>query len=464
MPTDEVKDSAQPLRPASPPMPLGQLEDTAPPPERPATPPLPTASPGADGEGVGGVMVQGAPEVLEFQAADAEDIAVRAELEPAALDEEVAATIAAAEAEDERPPTPPIIRRASPAPTSLRPEEVDGPQGDEAEMAMDLDVGDETGAGPSRPSERGAAPSTSPALGKRGGEASVPDSVDRATPPNAPKRPRRTYTTPLPPALSHLLHPPTSVLYITNLRRPLLIPTLHEYVFASSSASSSRLLPEPRVPFASADHPGLWLSGVKDHAYAAFDTTEDATAAAERIEGRLWPEEVSSSASAKLKVQFVPDERVEELVREEEAAWARGRQKLNLEIKRGEDGRDWDFVLVGSGGLGGVVGRGGRGDGRAAGPDVSARQGGGGPAPRGPVNVRPPGRSSFVTPVTGSNGLRGAYADRKNSVELFGSRDQGASFGRRGPPGMDQRRLGQPMQRTTVRPPLAYREGPGAAR
>lgn len=284
--------------------------------------------------------------------------------------------------------------------------------------------------------------------------------------PEPTKRPRKAYTTPLPASLSHLLHPPTSTMYITNLRRPLIHSALHDYLFPTSSPPSDRL-PSPKPPFASADHPNLWLSGVKDHAYATYPSIEAALAEAERIEAQKWPEETGEQ----LHVEFIPDELVRGLVEREEFAWASGRQKLTLRIKPPED-EDGEVLIELQGG--GAIGSTSR-MGRTGAPAVGLAR----PPPPGLVRphqpllsgtnaIRPPPPPGAPTGPSAGLGIRGRAVPPRvarpenGDVPVRPGPGPGVGFGRGGGARTAEGRLVNPMRRTKLRPGLFWKEGPGA--
>jgi hypothetical protein len=223
---------------------------------------------------------------------------------------------------------------------------------------------------------------------------------------------------PLPAPLAHLPHPPTRVLYISNLRRPLLLADLHAYLSCSA-------LPDVRaqLPFANASYPGLWLSGVKDHAYAGYESAEDAIATAIRVHGTTWPE----GTGAPLEVQFVDPAQVPDLIRREAAAWTDGRQRLALTLNDGLFGLE-------------SAGAGGPQPGRLA---FGLARGG----PAGQVPVRGPAADREKLR---SNGPTTPYA-------RLPGRDRPGN-GVHAPSGRGALRY------TRTRPTLAYREGPGAAK
>lgn len=310
--------------------PADPIKDAAIPPKEISDSNPPAISEGVHPEKeVGHVMVEGSPEKaseirqLEAEIIKSPETQIIADLQPAALDPEVAAIIAEEEMKDTIPPSPEPIRSLSPLPVSAstETERIQTPPLDDV-----LDLGEDEGSK------------------KR------PRDVDMAP---APKRPRRRNFPPLPESLSHLIHPPTTCIYISNLRRPLLLPALHEYLFpdldgpeSASSSKPSTLLPSPRNPFSSEEHPNVWLSGVKSHAYAIFESVDQALLTVKRIEGKQFPEETG----AELKIEFVDEDEITRLVEREEQAWANGRQKLDLKVAKEEDG-GYRFTLEGAGNI-----------------------------------------------------------------------------------------------------------------
>lgn len=438
---------------------------------------------------VGYGMLDGAnerAEEIDKQAGDAVKT-TDLDLEPACLDSEVAAVFAKEEAKALLPPTPPAVRSISPMPVSRaasprRPDE-------EREMSIEVDT-------PDVASERSHTPLAPSAPVRKS---------SRSSSSAPPRQKRRTERLSLPASLSHLVHPPTCTLYITNLRRPLVHSALHDHLFPSSTppGPSSRL-PPPRQPFAGENFPGLWLSGVKDHAYASFLSEEDALEAAERVEGEKWPEDTGAA----LHVEFVQDDLVQGLVQEEERAWMNGRQKLGLQIHK-DDGAETGYRFEFTGGNAGDA----RGFVPLARPIA-------GPAPTGPSAIRKP---PVAVPLSGlgphasrstqpeqatrpdaphnaptgpsrPNGVFGRGVDGNMSIRGRGGPGFGPSHMSRPPAdngygsraGRDDRdvrgvvvppgsslivdagsgkeagRLVRPVRRTTTRPFLTWREGPGA--
>ncbi|GMK59504.1 hypothetical protein CspeluHIS016_0801100 [Cutaneotrichosporon spelunceum] len=219
---------------------------------------------------------------------------------------------------------------------------------------------------------------------------------------------------PLPASLSHLAtsHPPSSVLYVSNLRRPLLLSALHDYL------SPTTLPNNPSLPFAHVDYPGLWLSGVKDHAYAGYDTATTALQVAERVHGQVWPER-----GAALGVQFVDPAQVNGLMEKEEAAWG-SRQRLVL-VSEQEDG-EWRFDVA---------------------PPATETRRSGGLANPNPASSAPPASAT-------------ADHDRKTLADRLAN----PLANSQNPPPKeegDKDKLGR-IRRTHAQPSLEFREGPGA--
>ena len=411
-------------------------------PEVPFTSDAPAVVP--DGKGVGDSMVDGEEEAELGKATAVEPAEEKAvdDLQPMALDSDFAEVVTRIEVDEreegsgERKITPPPTREEEPAPVA---------SGSRSPPRLDARPTASNGREAPRPAPRPAPRDDAPAVGMDD-RPSKRSREDDDEPPS--KRFRSTYTTSLPRSLSHLSHPPTSNLYITNLRRPLLIPALHDYLLPARHPAD--LLPTPKGPFASDEHPGLWLSGVKDHAYATYPSVEDALETAEKIEGVVWPEDTGD----KLHVEFIPDEELRGLVEREEFAWATGRQKLSLSITQDDDG-DVRFELVGGGAIGGSRGLGQRGS-------VPGLSGAPAEPPRGPAVVPLSGANSIGAPTGPSRGLpirgRGGFGPPLG----LGRSDPGMDGGRFGRPGSGaEGRIANPMKRTMVRPSLFYREGPG---
>ncbi|WRT68630.1 uncharacterized protein IL334_005608 [Kwoniella shivajii] len=347
------------------------LSPTPSPPTRLSPLPAPTGEEKKEEEKeVGRAMVDGYPEnpVSEHRKSPATEDKIL-ETEPAAFDKEVAEVIAKEESKDALPPTPSPPKRLSPLPVQ-----------DEEDMQID----DEDDKDPEHTDQQ-------------------PESSNNKRPrspsplPNKTKRARLS----LPPSLSHIHHPPTSVLYVTNLRRPLLHSALHSYL--NPSTSSTAHFPPARMPFSSNDFEGLWLSGVKDHAYVTYPSVEEAIKLAERIDGKQWPEDTGDV----LNITFIPEGKLLGLVEREELAWSTGRQKLTLNISQSDgDGGDWKYELVGSGGLGRTpapIIKGGQA--RDGVPMAVPLTGGpGGSIPRGP-RIAPLTGVNAIAPVRGERGM-----------------------------------------------------------
>lgn len=420
-------------------------------------------------EGVGHAMVEGAAETAEEIHEKLEEEVENAKTEvtqPAVLDEVVAELVTREEIKEKLPPTPSPPRAISPAPPSAQRSRAASTDRKDEKMGVEVEPsnGVQTPPLPSaaQPGDADDYAGHSSKRPRDDGKSSSPGPSKRA-------RPAKTYNTPLPRSLSHLLHPPTSTIYITNLRRPLLLSTLYDYIDPSLPMQEG-ILPSPRAPFQSEDTPGLWLSGIKDHAYATYPSVEEALEVVERIENVKWPEDTGSE----LHVEFIPDEKVFELVQKEEIAWSNERQKLSLRIEKGEGG-DWDFRL--EGGMASANGQRGppalpgaarmpsgqAGFGDRRGPALSganAIMGRAPPnAPMGPGSMRSrPGQG--VAP--GRNGDMGRFGRDQPPLGpgRYGRDGALPPRGDSGRPG--QGRFGNGDKVTRARPGLIWREGPGA--
>jgi hypothetical protein len=427
-------------------------------PDQAAPPPPPPLHSEKEEEGVGHVMVEGESATAEV------DAEMQASIQPAALDSEVAKVVAEEEMKDSNPSIEPT--------TSVEVEKhisesrVHTPDLDQDEDVLDLGEEVETK--------------------KRQRD----DEISKA-----PKRPKRQFR-PLPDGLKHLIHPPTTCLYISNLRRPLLLSALHEYI--TPSEQQSPLLPPPKAPFANTEYPNTWLSGIKSHAYAVYDTVEIAIEVAKKIDGKVFPEDTGGE----LKVDFVDEDEITRLVQREEAAWLGGRQKLELKITKPDEGEGtgykFDFSGGTSNGNGNENGR--PMNGRPAPPPLAGRRAPvavpltginatpvGNRYPQGPGGRQAEGSSRFPSGPGGPGGpggrgmMGGGPGQGRDGRGLPPHLDQrgGGSRGndfRPGPGGFSNDRgggsrggggfrssgPGDGERRTKVKPELTWREGPRA--
>ena len=423
--------------------------------ETPATAAAETDQPSdaeANEEGVGHAMVEGAEEtakeIQEKVDAAAEAAKEGDDVVPKVFDEEVAEVIRREEIKEQMDVTPSPARAISPAPPSGQ-VSVEGSRRSTPTLPSATDQ-------PRTPPTRVETPPRAETSKRDRDEADEVDQADDEPGPSKKQKAATAYDTPLPESLSHLLHPPTNVLYITNLKRPFTVGVLHDYLDLPSDASdeSSSVLPPSKGPFASDQYPGLWVSGVKTHAYAVFPSTPLALAAAKGVEGDKWAE----GNNAVLHVEFIPADRVRDLVEREEAAWANGRQKLSLRIEKTSSG--YDFTHNGGTSLwtnGRAPPGPANGFGRAApGSGAGAGFNGGFRDRRLSVGRAPPGAPSGPSGMrTGPNGYSPVVLER-------GGRSTG--YGRDGPirGGFVGASSGPGLRRTSARPSLTYREGPAA--
>jgi len=301
-------------------------------------------------EGVGHVMVEGTEE----------ESAAQASIQPAALDPEVAKVVAEEEMKDDIPtpePEPEPEPTTTTATTGMEEKHVSESRVHTPDLDNDEDIMDS------------------------GEEVETRKRMRDEDMEKAPKRPKRQFRS-LPSDLSHLIHPPTTCLYISNLRRPLLLSALHEHL--TPSLHQSPLLPPSKGPFSNPEYPNVWLSGIKSHAYSVYDTVESAIEVAIRINGKIFPEDTGGE----LKVDFVDEDEITRLVQKEESAWLGGRQKLELKISKHEEG--YKFELIG-----GVTGN---GNSNGSGRPMNGR---------GSAAPPPPGRrqAPVAVPLTGINAM-----------------------------------------------------------
>lgn len=327
-------------RPQTPPLAQGPSMPLA-----PSTPPLPTSN-----EGVGSVMVDGYPEALEQQDAELKDDVDMVETQPKAFDEEVAKEVTREEGKVALPLTPtPPPRSLSPLPVEEEEKEEQKEEGAERKFGAQL----KTKSQPSAPVESNAKIEEDMQIASPSPQSPADKKRLLSSSPAPPAKKSRT-TNETTEAFPHAIHPPTSTLFISNLKRPFMHSALHEHLFSTTPVSSPPTLPPARAPFASDEYPGLWLSGVKDHAFAVYPSVEEALAAAQRIDNVQWPEDTGSA----LTIEFIADDKLLALVQEEEQAWTNGRQKLNLKVIKRDDG-GFEFIHEGVGNLGRAPMRGG---------------------------------------------------------------------------------------------------------
>lgn len=216
-PAPDVAAEPSPSRPQTPPL----AQDSSAP-LAPSTPSLPTSD-----KGVGSVMVDGYPEALEKQAAEVKDDADMVETQPKALDEEVAKEVAKEEGKAVLPLTP------SPPPRSLSPlpvEEEKKEEQREEEAERKFEAQSETKSEPSAPVEKDAKVQEDQQIAPPSPQS--PADKKRPLPPSpAPPAKKSRTTDEVPIAFSHAIHPPTSTLFISNLKRPFMHSALHEYLF-----------------------------------------------------------------------------------------------------------------------------------------------------------------------------------------------------------------------------------------
>ncbi|KAI4956286.1 hypothetical protein J4E91_000497 [Alternaria rosae] len=107
------------------------------------------------------------------------------------------------------------------------------------------------------------------------------------------------------------LHPVTSALYIRNFMRPLRLEPLRAHLVSLASPPSTS--PDPTIVET------LFLDALKSHALVLFSTKTAASRVRASLHGSIWPPEGNRK---ELWVDFVPDEHVEDWIKEEEDAAA----------------------------------------------------------------------------------------------------------------------------------------------
>ncbi|PWN46974.1 hypothetical protein IE53DRAFT_279410 [Violaceomyces palustris] len=136
-------------------------------------------------------------------------------------------------------------------------------------------------------------------------------------------------------------HPPTRSLYITNLVRPLTLTQVKK-VLSEFGELDSVLPPnlqgqaaaEARTPLV---YEGVWLDGIKSHAYCTFKSIDSAVEARAKLSGSKFPDETGR----RVKLDHVPTGMVRSLIEREEEAWNDGRRRLELlVVKRDQTGSE----------------------------------------------------------------------------------------------------------------------------
>ncbi|KAL7422383.1 hypothetical protein Q5752_003029 [Cryptotrichosporon argae] len=426
-PTAEVKDSAAPL---------GSNDDAVSPAVTLAGAPVSEGAKTLSDDGdAAGAAVGHARVVLDADELrhPAMDVDEAARTEPGALDAEVATVVARVEEEASRPEAIDIdATPAAPGTSGAGASRSEHAQAvGDTMVEVDMDVDDVAATEPAALDGDVAR-----------AVAAAEEAASRPSPPHAPSPlpSSPSSSLPLPPGLAHLLHPPTSVLYVSNLKRPYTLPALHEHISALALLADRTFA----APFSAPSTPGLWVDGVKSHAYALFDSVGAATAAATALDGAVWPE----GTGAPLAVQFVEPRELARLVDEEEQAWRADRQRRRLCVEK--DGEGFRFRTEPEG------------------------------KPTAPAH--PPRAPPAAVPLLGRGAPLGQA--RQGGRELLGSDRQarGAALGQatgpagpgigirgRAPPPHMQRDQGWagglgPIRRTRTRPELTWREGPGRRR
>ncbi|KAJ4363520.1 hypothetical protein N0V83_009815 [Neocucurbitaria cava] len=105
------------------------------------------------------------------------------------------------------------------------------------------------------------------------------------------------------------LHPVTAALYIRNFMRPLRPEPLRAHLVSLASPPSSS--PDSTVV------KSLFLDAMKTHALVSFTTTTAASRVRASLHGSIWPPEGNRK---ELWVDFIPDDRVDDWIKEEEDA------------------------------------------------------------------------------------------------------------------------------------------------
>ncbi|KAJ5191734.1 uncharacterized protein N7498_010719 [Penicillium cinerascens] len=117
-------------------------------------------------------------------------------------------------------------------------------------------------------------------------------------------------------------HPATASLYIDGLMRPLQPPALRKHLISVASAPGSSPNPDVVREF--------FLDSIKTHCFVQFSDITAASRVRSTLHGKVWPDERNRK---NLWVDFIPDEKVQEWIRTEEASRDRAGPPVRWEVQ-----------------------------------------------------------------------------------------------------------------------------------
>lgn len=116
-------------------------------------------------------------------------------------------------------------------------------------------------------------------------------------------------------------HPATASLYIDGLMRPLQPPALRKHLISVASPSGASPNPDVVQQF--------FLDSIKTHCFVQFSDIAAASRVRSALHGRVWPDERNRKT---LWVDFIPDQKVQEWIRTEEASRDRAGPPVRWEV------------------------------------------------------------------------------------------------------------------------------------
>ena len=158
----------------------------------------------------------------------------------------------------------------------------------------------------------------------------IRDGVDHASP---PKETMKDDDRVIEPAV----HPATSCLYIRNLKRPIRLPDLMSHL--RLLADPPRLSPDPDIV------KSLYVDSIKTHAFVTFSNVSAASRVRSAFHDTRWPEE---RIREPLWVDFIPDEKVERWIKQEEDGGDGRMVRWEVVYDEGEGGIEATLQKVGA--------------------------------------------------------------------------------------------------------------------
>lgn len=118
------------------------------------------------------------------------------------------------------------------------------------------------------------------------------------------------------------LHPATASLYIDGLMRPLQPTALRNHIVSLASAPGAPLNTDAVLEF--------FLDSIKTHCFVSFSNVAAASRVRSALHGKTWPNERNRK---KLRVDFVPDQHIQEWIHTEEASRDRAGPPVRWEVR-----------------------------------------------------------------------------------------------------------------------------------